>query len=76
MNNITKEDIANFINSEFGLTRKDCNNFVRDMLDFIVQIEEIIILSSLGFFVIRFPLLKIFSEINFPSLLYFLWNPS
>ena len=33
MNNITKEDIANFINSEFGLTRKDCNNFVKDIIE-------------------------------------------
>ena len=37
MNNITREDIAEFINIEFGLTKKDCNDLVNDI------IEEIII---------------------------------
>ena len=37
MNNITREDIAEFINKEFGLTKKDCNDLVNDI------IEEIII---------------------------------
>ena len=31
MNNITREDIADFINNEFGLTKKDCNNIVKDL---------------------------------------------
>jgi len=37
MNNITREDIAEFINIEFGLTKKDCIDLVNDI------IEEIII---------------------------------
>ena len=36
-NNITRDDIADFINKEFGLTKKDCNLLVNDI------IEEIII---------------------------------
>ena len=35
--NITRDDISNFINSEFGLTKKDCNDIVNHI------IEEIII---------------------------------
>ena len=37
MNNITRDDIAEFIHQEFGLTKKDCNDLVNDI------IEEIII---------------------------------
>ena len=33
MNNITREDIAEFINIEFGLTKKDCNLLVKDIID-------------------------------------------
>ena len=36
-NNITREDIAEFINQEFGLTKKDCGELVKEI------IEEIII---------------------------------
>ena len=36
MNNITRDDIAEFINNEFGLTKKDCNDLVN------IIIEEII----------------------------------
>ena len=36
-NNITRDDIADFINLEFGLTKNDCNDLVNDI------IEEIII---------------------------------
>ena len=33
MNNITRDDIAEFINNEFGLTKKDCNNLVNDIIN-------------------------------------------
>ena len=33
MNNITREDIAEFINNEFGLTKKDCINLVNDIIE-------------------------------------------
>ena len=36
MKNITREDIAEFINIEFGLAKKDCNDLVN------IFIEEII----------------------------------
>ena len=37
MNNITREDIADFINNEFGLTKKDCNNIVKDLINEIIE---------------------------------------
>ena len=56
MNNITKEDIANFINSEFGLTRKDWNNFVRDIIEEIIlglKKDNIVKIHNFGTFKIR-----------------------
>ena len=56
MNNITKEDIANFINSEFGLTRKDCNNFVKDIIEEIIlglKKDNIVKIHNFGTFKIR-----------------------
>ncbi len=35
--NFTREDIAEFLNNEFGLTKKDCLLFVNDILDIIVE---------------------------------------
>ena len=37
MNNITREDIAEFINQEFGLTKKDCNDLVNDIIEEIIS---------------------------------------
>ena len=34
--NITRNDISDFINLEFGLTKKDCNDLVRDIIDEII----------------------------------------
>ena len=36
MNNVTREDIAEFINNEFGLTKKDCNDLVNDIIEEII----------------------------------------
>ena len=36
MNNITRDDIAEFLNNEFGLTKKDCNNLVNDIIEEII----------------------------------------
>ena len=36
-NNITREDIAEFINKEFGLTKKDCNDLVKDIIEEIIH---------------------------------------
>ena len=38
MNNITRDDIAEFINNEFGLTKKDCNNLVNDIIEEIIEV--------------------------------------
>ena len=35
--NITRDDISNFLNSEFGLTKKDCNELVKDIIEEIVN---------------------------------------
>ena len=37
MNNITRDDIAEFINNEFGLTKKDCINLVNDIIEEIIK---------------------------------------
>ena len=37
MNNITRDDIAEFINKEFGLTKKDCNDLVNDIVEEIIE---------------------------------------
>jgi len=36
MNNITRDDIADFINLEFGLSKKDCNDIVNDIINEII----------------------------------------
>ena len=32
-NNITRDDIADYLNQEFGLTKKDCNDLVNDIIE-------------------------------------------
>ena len=36
-NNLTRDDIADFINQEFGLTKKDCNDVVNDIIEEIIM---------------------------------------
>ena len=36
-NNFTREDIAESMHAEFGLTKKDCIMFVNDILDIIIE---------------------------------------
>ena len=36
-NNITRDDIAEFIHDEFGLTKKDCNLLVNDIVDQVID---------------------------------------
>jgi len=36
-NNFTREDIAESMHSEFGLTKKECLIFVNDILDIIIE---------------------------------------
>ena len=35
--NLTRDDIADFINQEFGLTKKDCNDLVNDIIEEIIM---------------------------------------
>ena len=36
-NNFTREDIAESLHTDFGLTKKDCISFVNDIIDIIVE---------------------------------------
>ena len=36
-NNITRDDIAEFINKEFGLAKKDCIDLVNDLIEEIIN---------------------------------------
>ena len=36
MSNLTKDDISEYIIQEFGLTKKDCNEIVKDIIDEII----------------------------------------
>jgi len=36
-NNFTRENIADFLHIEFGLTKKDCMIFVNDIIDIIIE---------------------------------------
>lgn len=36
-NNFTREDIAESLHNEFGLTKKDCITFVNDILEIIIE---------------------------------------
>ena len=35
--NISRDDIANAINTEFGFSRKDCNDVVNNIIDIIID---------------------------------------
>ena len=35
--NITREDISEYINSEFGLSKYDCNNLVKEIIEQIIS---------------------------------------
>ena len=37
MNNFTREDIAESLHNDFGLTKKDCIIFVNDIIDIIIE---------------------------------------
>jgi integration host factor subunit alpha len=36
-NNFTREEISETLHNEFGLTKKDCNIFVNDILEIIIE---------------------------------------
>ena len=37
MKNITRDDISEYINQEFGLAKNDCNDLVNDIIKFIID---------------------------------------
>ena len=49
-NNITRDDIAEFINQEFGLTKKDCGDLVKDIIE---EITRGLIKTQKGEWIIR-----------------------
>ena len=56
MSNITREDIADFINSEFGLTKNDCNDLVNNIIEEIIlglNQKNIVKIHNFGTFKIR-----------------------
>ncbi len=51
--NITREDIANSINNEFGFSRKECLEFVNDIIEIIIdglQKQGIVKIHNFGTF--------------------------
>ena len=55
-NNITRDDIAEFINSEFGLTKKDCKDIVNHIIEEIIlglNNDNIVKIHNFGTFKIR-----------------------
>ena len=56
MNNITRDDIAEYIFNEFGLTKKDCNNLVNDIIEEIIEglnENKIVKIHNFGTFKLR-----------------------
>ena len=56
MNNITRDDIAEFIFKEFVLTKKDCNNLVNDIIEEIIKglnEHKIVKIHNFGTFKLR-----------------------
>ena len=54
--NITRDDIAEFINQEFGLTKKDCNDLVNDIIEFIIMglnEDKVVKIHNFGTFILK-----------------------
>ena len=55
--NITRDVISEFINDEFGLTKKDCNEFVTDIIEELIKglnRDKIVKIHNFGTFKIRY----------------------
>ena len=51
--NLTKDDLSMHINNEFGLTRKDCNEFVKSIIEEIIvglKNDQILKIHNFGTF--------------------------
>ena len=56
INNITRDDIAEYINQEFGLTKRDCNDLVNEIIEEIIlglQKNNIVKIHNFGTFKIK-----------------------
>ena len=54
--NISRENIASFINDEFGLSKNDCNNFVNEIIEIIIKgllRDNIVKIHNFGTFKIK-----------------------
>ena len=54
--NVTREDISEYINSEFGLSKHDCNNLVNEIIEQIISgliDHEIVKIHNFGTFKLR-----------------------
>ena len=55
-NNITRDEISDYLNSEFGLTKKDCNEIVNDIIEEIIiglNTDKVVKIHNFGTFKIR-----------------------
>ena len=55
--NISRDDIANAINIEFGFSRKDCNDVVNNIIDIIIDgltYSNYVKIHNFGTFKVRF----------------------
>ena len=55
-NNITREDISEYINSEFGLSKYDCNNIVNEIIEQIISgliDDHVVKIHNFGTFKLR-----------------------
>ena len=56
MNNLTRDDISEYINNEFGLTKNDCNDLVNEIIEEIIdglKTKDIVKIHNFGTFKIR-----------------------
>ena len=54
--NVTRDNIAEYINQEFGLTKMDCNHFVNDLIEEIVVgliLHKLVKIHNFGTFKIK-----------------------
>ena len=57
MNNITREDISEYLYEEFGLAKKDCNDIVKDIINEIIEgliKEKVVKIHNFGTFKLKF----------------------
>ena len=56
MKNVTRDDIADFLNQEFGLSKLDCNSIVNDLIEEIIkglQLNRKIKIHNFGSFLVK-----------------------